>query len=353
MKKSLRLIMAISFAATGLLAVATLPASGATHKVVCYRLVNNKVKSAKFNNRCTKPWTRTKPKPVVSSLQGSNKTGDPDLNVPSSVSLAINGSSFDAPLIGVTTSGSSAYTAGGKVSFSSYPAAGSGSGRTGITNGSLNIGFTDVPMTAAPRAPLPSGVTESNYVQVPYLLGGAVVAYNLGAGFDNVKLTAAEVAGIYNGSITQWSDSQIVATNGGASSAVGKALTTLGTANEPKDTIKVFYRAASSGTTEAFTYWLYQAGNSGIAPSGGAVMEGGGGAWKAKNIDGVANNAAHGPGRRPDARWHWLRGVQLPLDPRQQRHPNGVAPGQERSVAPAQPHQHRQRGSSGRHGGHS
>ena len=67
MKKSLRLIMAISFAATGLLAVATLPASGATHKVVCYRLVHNKVKSARFNNRCTKPWTRTKPKPAVTA----------------------------------------------------------------------------------------------------------------------------------------------------------------------------------------------------------------------------------------------------------------------------------------------
>ena len=301
MKKSLRLITAISFAATGLISVAILPASGAAkaHKVVCYRLVNNKVKSAKFNTKCPKPWTKSKPKPkptVSSSLMGSNKSGDTDLNVPSSVSLAINGSSFDAPLVGVTTSGSSAYSAGGKVSFSAYPAAGSGAGRTGITNGSLQIGFSDVPMTAG-AGTLPSGVTESNYVQVPYLLGGAVIGYNLGAGFNNnVKLTAAEVADIYNGTITQWSDSQIVATNGGASSSVGKALTELGTENEPKDTIKVFYRAASSGTTEAFTYWLYQAGSSGIAPSGGAVMEGAGGAWKASNIDGVANNAAMAQG---------------------------------------------------------
>ena len=132
--------------------------------------------------------------------------------VPSNVSLAINGSSFDAPLVGVTTSGSSAYSAGGKVTFSAYPAAGSGSGRTGITNGSLNIGFTDVPMTAG-AGTLPSGVTEANYVQVPYLLGGAVVGYNLGGGFDNLKLTAGEVSDIYNGTITQWSDPQIVATN--------------------------------------------------------------------------------------------------------------------------------------------
>ncbi|MGB8179714.1 MAG: substrate-binding domain-containing protein [Acidimicrobiales bacterium] len=300
MKKSLRLITAISLAATGLIAVAILPAGAAAkaHKVVCYRLADNKVKSGSFNTTCPKSWTKTKPKPKpapATSLMGSNKAGDTDLTVPSSVSLAINGSSFDAPLVGVTTSGSSAYSAGGKVTFSAYPAAGSGSGRTGITGGSLQIGFSDVPMTAA-AGTLPSGVTEANYVQVPYLLGGAVIAYNLGQGYNNVKLTAAEVADIYNGTITKWSDPQIVATNGGANSGVGKALAELGTENEPKDTIKVFYRAASSGTTEAFTYWLYQAGNSGIAPSGGSVMEGSGGAWKASNIDGVANNAAMAQG---------------------------------------------------------
>ena len=299
MKKTLRLIAALSLAATGLMAAAVLPASGAaTHKVVCYRLVANKDKAARFNGHCPKGWSKHKPKPkppVVSSSQGSNSSSDIDLVVPSNVSLAINGSSFDAPLVGVTTSGSSAYTAGGKVSFSAYPAGGSGSGRTGITNGSLNIGFSDVPMTAG-AGTLPSGVTESNYAQVPYLLGGAVIGYNLGGGFNNLKLTAAEVADIYNGTITKWSDPQIVATNGGASSTMGQALTELGTANEPKNTIKVLYRAASSGTTEAFTYWLYQAGNSGIAPSGGSVMEGSGGAWKATNIDGVANNAGMAQG---------------------------------------------------------
>ena len=292
MKKSLRLLAAVSLAVSGLITVAILPASGAAKstKVVCYKLSGSAVKSAKFAGHCPKGWSKTKPKTAAPSLMGSNKAGDTDLVVPGKTTLNINGSSFDAPLVGVTTSGSTAYSAGGNVSFSAYPAGGSGSGRTGITNGSLQIGFSDVPMTSG-AGTLPSGVTEANYVQVPYLLGGAVVGYNLGGGFDGLKLTAAEVANIYNGTITQWSDPTIVATNGGASSTLGKALTLLGTANEPKDTIKVLYRAASSGTTEAFTYWLYDAGNSGIAPSGGSVMEGSGGAWKATNIDGVANNA--------------------------------------------------------------
>jgi phosphate transport system substrate-binding protein len=293
MNKSLRSITAISIAAAGLISVATLPASAAAKakKITCYELTATALKSKSVTTKaCPTGWSRTKP-----SLQGSNLKGDTDLSVSGSASLSINGSSFDAPLVGVTTSGSTGYTAGGKVSFSAYPAAGSGTGRTGVTNGSLSIGFSDVPMTAGAQT-LPTGVTEANYVQVPYLLGGAVMGYNLGAGFDNLKLTATEVADIYNGKITQWSDPTIVATNGGASSKTGKALAALATNNEARDTIKVLYRSASSGTTEAFTYWLSQAGNSGIAPNGGNVMEGSGGSWKATNIDGVANNAAMAQG---------------------------------------------------------
>jgi phosphate transport system substrate-binding protein len=293
MNKTLRSMAAAALTVAGLLTVVSLPAGAAAKAKahICYELTATGLSSKRVTTPgCPKGFTLSKP-----SLQGTGLKGDIDLNVPSTVSLAINGSSFDAPLVGATTSGSTAYSAGGKVSFSAYPAAGSGTGRTDITNGSVNIGFTDVPMSAA-AGTLPTGATEANYAQVPYALGGAVVGYNLGAGLDNLKLTAAEIADIYNGTITEWSDPQIVATNGGASSSVGKALTNLGTNNESRDTIKVLYRNAGSGTTEAFTYFLYQAGNSGIAPNGGSPMEGSGGAWKATNIDGVANNAAMAQG---------------------------------------------------------
>jgi phosphate transport system substrate-binding protein len=292
MKKTLRALSAISLAATGLLTVATLPASGAAKakKITCYELTTTALRTKTFTKACPKGWSRTKP-----SLQGTNLKGDIDLKVPSTVSLAINGSSFDAPLVGATTSGSTGYTAGGKVSFSAYPAAGSGTGRTAIANGSVAIGFSDVPMTAA-AGTLPTGTTEANFVQVPYALGGAVVGYNLGAGFDNLKLTADEIAQIYDGKITTWSNAAIVATNGGAGSTMGKALAALATNNESRNTIKVLYRNAGSGTTEAFTYFLSQAGNSGHAPNGGSPMEGAGGAWGATNINGVANNAAMAQG---------------------------------------------------------
>jgi phosphate transport system substrate-binding protein len=299
MKNLFRSLAAVVLAATGLLTVLSGPATATTtttpklKTVTCYRLVNNKVQTKKFHNAagtCPKPWSKRKPTPKPSDLMGSGKPGDSDLQVPSSVSLAINGSSFDAPMVGVTTSGSTAYSAGGKVTFSSYAAAGSGTGRTSIVNGSVSIGFSDQPMTSS-AGTVPSGANSANYVQVPYILGGAVVAYNLGAGLDNVKLTSNEVAKIYDGQITSWSNPAIVQTNGGPSSSIGKTLQALYTSNASSNTIKVIYRGASSGTTYAFTDWLHNSGGSSHNPSGN-VMEGSGNAYKAQNILAAANNAA-------------------------------------------------------------
>jgi phosphate transport system substrate-binding protein len=297
MKNLLKSFAAVALALGGVLVALSAPASaaGKTKTVTCYKLVNNKVQSHKFKNAkgvCGKGWSKHKPKPTqaIGSLQGSNKSGDIDLVVPSSESLAINGSSFDAPMIGATTSGSTSYSAGGKVTFSSYPAAGSGAGRTSIANGSVDIGFSDQPMTPG-AGTLPGGVTESNYVQVPYILGGAVVGYNLGSGLDNIKLTSNELAKIFDGQITQWSDLAIINTNGGLSTPTGKALQALYTSKAASDNIKVIYRNASSGTTYAFTDYLHASGGSSHGASGNP-MEGTGNSWHAPNILGAANNAA-------------------------------------------------------------
>ena len=299
MKNLFRSLAAVTLAVAGLLAVVSAPASAGTKNksVVCYRLKSNKVQSKRYETKggvCPRGWSKHRPKPKATApsggLMGSNKSGDTDLVVPSNVTLAINGSSFDAPMVGASTSGSTAYSAGGKVSFSSYPAAGSGTGRTAIVNGSVNIGFSDQPMTPS-AGTLPAGAVEANFVQVPYILGGAVVGYNLGSSLNNIELTSNEIAKIYDGQITTWSNLAIIDTNGGLSSPTGKALEALYTSKAASNTIKVIYRGASSGTTYAFTDWLHSSGGSAHNPSGN-VMEGSGNAWHASNILAAANNAA-------------------------------------------------------------
>ena len=301
MKKLLRSSMAGMVAVAGLLTLASLPASASVKKTItCYQVRAGKVESKKIhavNPVCPKGFSKKKPVVHANSLQGTNKAGDIDLKVSGGAQLNINGSSFDAPMIAATTSGSTGYNAGGKVSFSQYPAAGSGSGRAGITSSpaSLNIGFSDQPMSSA-AGTLPTGAVAANYAQVPYIQSGAVVGYNLGNGFEHLKLTASEIAKIYNGQITMWSDSAIVATNGGTKTSIGKALAGLATSNggnpDAKDTIKVLYRSGGSGTTYAFTDYLYRA-DAGTSPAAnGNPMEGSGNLWKATNILGAFNNAA-------------------------------------------------------------
>ena len=124
MKKLTRSMAAAALALAGLLTIGSAPALAGTTKgktVTCYRLHNNKVQSKEVTNAkgtCPAGWSTHKPKVKTTapgSLQDSNKPGDIDLVVPSNVSLNINGSSFDAPMVGATTSGSTGYTAGGKV----------------------------------------------------------------------------------------------------------------------------------------------------------------------------------------------------------------------------------------------
>lgn len=297
MIKTLKSSVALLIAATGLMTVMSLPATAAAKKISCYQISATTDKlSTKSVASTVCPKGYTKGTPTAAQLQGTNNKGDSDLSVPTgSGTLNINGSSFDTLLVQSTTSGSTAFPAPG-VAFSSYPAAGSGAGRSGIEAGTLNIGFSDQPISSAAGTLATSGSNatttaqvDANFTQVPYLLGGAVVAYNIGAGFDGVKLTATEVAAIYDGTITLWSDPMIVTTNGGASSGLGKKLN--GLVGQARDTIKVSYRSASSGTTYAFTDWLNSAGNSGHAASG-SVMEGSGAKWGATNVIGASNNAA-------------------------------------------------------------
>ena len=114
---------------------------------------------------------------------------------------------------------------------------------------------------------------------LPMVAGAIAVAYNV-EGVDNLTLTPAVTAKIFDGQITKWNDPEIVALNPDA---------TL-----PDATIARYQRSDGSGTTQNFTAWLDQA-------SGGVWTYGEGKEWKApggqgsKGNDGVASSLKSTP----------------------------------------------------------
>ena len=300
MKKMLKSSVAAAVALVGFAGVAA-PAFAKTTstKVSCYPLYpTGKIKATKLA-ACSVTATTTGAGLTDNAATfgvnlGQNSSLDSDLSIPSGVSLNAEGSSFIQPLVMALQSGTgtSYWNPNNAVTWNTYQGAGSGTGRTDVTNGTSVIGFSDQPMTTFDNAgTVPSGVTTSDYVQIPAAFGGAVVGYDLGAALNNLKLSASIIASIYNGTITSWADTAIVNLNGGNTSRVGKALNAL---PSNAKTIKVLERSASSGTTYAFTDYLNTA-NSGLptgvtGPSGG-VMGASAQGWHA-TFTGEANNGA-------------------------------------------------------------
>ncbi len=119
-----------------------------------------------------------------------------------------------------------------------YQSIGSGGGIKAITEGTVDFGASDAPMKDAELAALPAG---SKMLHVPTALGAVVVIYNL-PGVTDLQLDAANVAGIFLGTIKTWNDPAIAANNTGV---------TL-----PSTAILVAHRSDGSGTTNAFTTYL-------------------------------------------------------------------------------------------------
>jgi phosphate transport system substrate-binding protein len=121
-----------------------------------------------------------------------------------------------------------------------YQGVGSGAGITAFEDGSVAFAASDVPMGASDLAKVP--VASGPVAQIPDILGGVAVAYNLPGVTGRVKLDAPTMAGIFDGSITMWNASQITALNPGVSL--------------PAHAITPEVRADSSGTTYIFTDYL-------------------------------------------------------------------------------------------------
>ena len=118
-----------------------------------------------------------------------------------------------------------------------YQPIGSGGGVQQFTARTVDFGASDAPLQADEVSALPAGAVE-----IPTVIGGVAVAYNLSGVKSGLKLDGPTVAKIFLGSITKWNDPAIAGQNAGV---------TL-----PDGDISVVHRSDESGTTKVFTSWL-------------------------------------------------------------------------------------------------
>ncbi len=124
-----------------------------------------------------------------------------------------------------------------------YQGLGSSAGITAFEGGTVAFAASDVPMAAADLAKVPA--SAGPVIQVPDILGGVSIAYNVPGISTRLKLDGPTLAGIFDGSITMWNAAQITALNPGV---------TL-----PAHAITPEVRADGSGTTYIFTDYLKSA----------------------------------------------------------------------------------------------
>lgn len=122
-----------------------------------------------------------------------------------------------------------------------YQSIGSGGGIRQLSEGTVDFGASDSPMSNEELAKAKGGPI----LHFPTVLGAVVITYNLPGVTAPIRLTANAVADIFSGRITKWSDARITSINPGV------AL--------PTADILVVHRSDGSGTTFIFTDYLSRA----------------------------------------------------------------------------------------------
>jgi phosphate transport system substrate-binding protein len=119
-----------------------------------------------------------------------------------------------------------------------YQSIGSGGGIRQFTEGTVDFGATDAPMTDEQVARV-----KGNVLHIPTVLGAVVATYNLPSlGKAPLRFDGPTLAAIFLGRVTKWTDPRISALNPGVSL--------------PDQDIIVVHRSDGSGTTFIFTDYL-------------------------------------------------------------------------------------------------
>lgn len=122
-----------------------------------------------------------------------------------------------------------------------YQAIGSGGGIKSVTEGTVDFGASDAPLT---DAQLEAYKQKNGHAVLlfPTVLGAAVPSYNLPGISQTLNFTPEALAGIYLGTVTKWNAPEIKNANPGV--------------NLPSDDIVVIHRSDGSGTTYCWTDYL-------------------------------------------------------------------------------------------------
>src|ERR671918_764223 len=119
-----------------------------------------------------------------------------------------------------------------------YQSIGSGGGIRQFTEGTVDFGATDGPMTDEQIK-----AVQGNVIHIPTVIGAVVLTYNLpGLGSTKLRLDAPTIADIYLGRLTKWNDRRIASLNPGV--------------KLPDQDIIVVHRSDGSGTTYVFVDYL-------------------------------------------------------------------------------------------------
>ncbi|MGD0300585.1 MAG: phosphate ABC transporter substrate-binding protein PstS [Bryobacteraceae bacterium] len=119
-----------------------------------------------------------------------------------------------------------------------YQSLGSGAGIQQLTQGTVDFGASDMPMTNEQL----SKITKVKVLHFPTVLGGLVPTYNVPGVTAILNFTPETLAGIYLGKITKWNDAALKKDNPGV--------------NFPDTEIQVVHRSDGSGTTFVWTDYL-------------------------------------------------------------------------------------------------
>src|SRR5437879_81909 len=118
-----------------------------------------------------------------------------------------------------------------------YQSIGSGGGIRQFSDGTVDFGATDAPMTDSAIAAI-----KGDVVHIPTVLGAVVAAYTLPDVSQPIRLTPDVLADIFLGKVTKWNDARLASINAGVIL--------------PNQDIIVVHRSDGSGTSFVWTDYL-------------------------------------------------------------------------------------------------